>query len=312
MRILVTGCAGYIGVELVNLLLSEGHQVIGYDSLLLGGNQLLPFFRNANFSFIRGDVREDEKIKTALKDADAIVHLAAIVGYPACAQDPILATQVNVEGTRSILKHASKEQIILFGSTGSNYGAIDGICTEETKLNPLTVYAETKTQAEREICESGLNFVAFRFATAFGISGRIRLDLLINDFTHKLWRDGYLVVYEHKFMRTFIHVRDIARAFIHAFRHFDQMKNECYNVGNEKLNFTKGAVAQKIADQTNGLLHFAEIGSDGDKRDYLVDYSKIRNTGFTLNHTIEEGVSELISVFKVLDNKSPYINANNH
>ncbi|GAI90784.1 unnamed protein product, partial [marine sediment metagenome] len=218
MKVLVTGGAGYVGTTIVPQLLAEGYKVTIFDNLMFGGDYIMPFFRNPNFSFVKGDIRDLSLLKKAIKDADVIIHLAAIVGYPACRKDPELAEAVNINGTKNLIKATSKDQLILFGSTGSNYGAVEEICTEETPLNPLSLYGQTKTLAEKMLLEERTT-IAWRFATAFGVSARLRLDLLINDFTYKAITQGYMVIYEKHFMRTFIHVHDMGRAFLFGIKH---------------------------------------------------------------------------------------------
>ena len=191
-RILVTGGAGYIGTSLVPKLLDLGHEVTVFDNLMVGGNQLLPFFKYDNFKFVRGDIRKIDELKEVVKDKDVIIHLAALVGFPVCRLNPQLAREINVDGTVNLIDSCTDEQVIFYGSTGSNYGAVTDICTEETPLHPLSLYGETKTKAEQLLMERG-NTIAYRFATAFGVSPRFRLDLLINDFSYKCIKDGYLV-----------------------------------------------------------------------------------------------------------------------
>jgi nucleoside-diphosphate-sugar epimerase len=310
MKILVTGGAGYVGRSLVPQLLEEGHEVTVFDNLMFGGNQLLPFFRFQNFNFLRGDIRNPNELRAATKGQDAIVHLAAIVGFPACKNNPQLTKDVNVQGTVNLIEASDAGQVILYGSTGSNYGAVDGICTEETALNPLSLYGVTKTDAEDKLLQRG-NVVANRFATAFGISPRLRLDLLVNDFTNKCMKDGYLVVYEKDFMRTFIHVSDMARSFIFALDNLDKMVDNVFNVGDESMNYSKEAVCNMIAEKTNAFVHYENIGSDADKRDYIVSYDKIKKLGFRTKVTIEEGIDEIIRALQIVDFQNPYTNAKN-
>jgi nucleoside-diphosphate-sugar epimerase len=307
-KVLITGGAGYIGTTLIPKLLDEGHQVTVFDVLLHGGNQIIPFFRNKNFKFIKGDIRDYEALKDAVQGQDIIIHLAAIVGFPACRMNPVMATEVNVQGTINLINACSPEQPILYGSTGSNYGVVTDICTEETPLNPLSLYGETKTEAERLLVERG-NTVAYRFATAFGIAPRMRLDLLVNDFSSKCLRDGYLVVYEKHFMRTFIHVSDIADSFVFAINNLSTMINNVYNVGADHMNFSKEAVCSMIADKTGAFVHFEDIGEDADKRNYIVSYDKISNLGFVAKVTMEEGIEEILLVLKVMDFEDNYTNA---
>ena len=306
-KILVTGGAGYIGTSLIPRLLEEGHEVTVFDNLMYGGNQLLSFFRDENFNFVKGDITIKSDLEEVVKDKDIIIHLAAIVGFPACEGNPELAKNVNVMGTQNIIDVTSPEQIILYGSTGSNYGKVDDICTEETPLNPLSLYAETKTDAEKMLIDRG-NVIAYRFATAFGVSTRLRLDLLINDFANKCLRDGYLVVYEKDFMRTFIHVSDIAESFIFAIKNLEEMIDNVYNVGDDSMNYSKEEVCNMIKSRTDAFIHFEEIGEDADKRDYIVSYDKINKLGFSTKITLEDGIDELIKALRVIDFKNPYIN----
>ena len=307
-NILITGGAGYIGSVLVPELLKEGHKVCVYDSLLFGGNGLLSYFRDPNFTFVKGDIRDTKKLKPLLEDKDIIIHLAAIVGFPACRMNPQLAKDVNVQGTKNLIDVCDKNQIVFYGSTGSNYGAVTEICTEETPLNPLSLYGETKTEAEQMLLNRN-NTIAYRFATAFGVSPRLRLDLLVNDFANKCIRDGYLVVYEKNFMRTFIHVDDISRCFIFGMNNIDKMINNVYNVGDDSMNFSKEQVCNMIGSKTNAFIHYEEIGEDADKRNYVVSYDKISNLGFRTTITVEEGIDEVTEALKVTDFQNKYTNA---
>jgi nucleoside-diphosphate-sugar epimerase len=307
-KILVTGGAGYIGSVLVPELLNKGYHVTVYDSLMFGGNSLFTCFLNPNFNFVEGDIRNIELLKKHIIDKDIIIHLAAIVGYPACEKNPKLATEVNLDSTIELSKIVSPNQYILFGSTGSNYGAVkEGICTEKTPLNPLSLYGETKTNAEKFLIENS-NSTAFRFATAFGLSPRLRLDLLINDFVNKAVSQKYIVVYESHFMRTFIHVKDIARSFIFAIENQNKMSGEVYNVGGNSMNFSKRQVCDLIQQKVPYYLHLADIGADADKRDYVVSYDKINSLGFETTISLEEGVEELVKGIKCIKNYDPYTN----
>ena len=308
-KVFITGGAGYIGTSLIPKLLAQGHEVTVYDCLYHGGNQILPFFRDKNFSFVRGDIRDYKLLKESVKGHDVVIHLAAIVGFPACKVNPKVAVQVNVGGTENLIKACAEEfQPILYGSTGSNYGVVSDICTEETPLNPLSLYGETKTQAERMLLERG-NSIAYRFATAFGISPRIRFDLLVNDFAKKCIKDGYLVVYEKHFMRTFIHVEDISESFVFAINNLNKMVNNVYNVGSDSMNYSKEQICNMIAEKTNAFVHFEEIGSDADKRDYVVSYEKINKLGFETKISMEQGIDEICKVLEVVDFQTSYTNA---
>tara|TARA_R100000005_G_C4980873_1_gene190664 strand:- start:510 stop:1454 length:945 start_codon:yes stop_codon:yes gene_type:complete len=308
-KVFITGGAGYIGTSLVPKLLEQGHQVTVYDCLFHGGNQILPFFRDKNFSFIRGDIRDYDLLKESVRGSDIVIHLAAIVGFPACKLNPKVATDINVQGTKNLIKACEEEgQPILYGSTGSNYGVVADICTEETPLNPLSLYGETKTEAERLLLDRG-NVVAYRFATAFGISPRIRFDLLINDFANKCVKDGYLVVYEKHFMRTFIHVEDISESFVFAIKNLDKMIDNVYNVGSDSMNYSKEEICNMISDKTGAFVHFEEIGNDADKRNYVVSYDKINELGFETKISMQQGIDEICKVLEVVDFQSSYTNA---
>jgi len=306
MNVLVTGGAGFVGTALIPQLLAAGHQVTVLDCLLYGGEQTLPFFQHPGFRFKRGDIRNLPDVQDAVRDQDIIIHLAAIVGYPACKADPTLAEQVNVQGARNLASACSKEQRVLFGSTGSNYGVVDGICTEDTPLNPLSHYGRTKTIAESILLERE-NTTAFRFATAFGVSPRMRLDLLVNDLTYQAVRQGYLVIYERHFKRTFIHVRDMGRAFLLAVSEPEKMQG-VLNIGSEKLNYSKEHICELIRAQTGCYVHYADVGEDADKRDYIVSYEKARRAGFDTTVSIEDGIAELKASFAVLGPTNPYSN----
>jgi len=307
MKVLVTGGAGYVGTSLIPQLLHKGYETICYDSLLFGGDSILPFFRNPKFSFIKADIRDKEKMREAVKGVDVIIHLAAIVGFPACRKEPELAQSVNVDGTKTLIEVTSNDQLIIYGSTGSNYGAVEDICTEETPLNPLSMYAQTKALAEKMLLERRKT-IAWRFATAFGVSSRLRLDLLINDFTYKALTQGYLVVYEKQFMRTFIHVHDMGRVFLLGIEKQEGMYNQVYNVGSEKMNYSKEQVCEMIKKATNAYIHYADIGEDSDKRNYVVSYEKIRKQGYETTITVEEGITELVKALKAIEFRTPYTN----
>lgn len=285
MKVLVTGGAGYVGSVLVPHLLERGYKVRVLDNLSHGGMGLVPHCLDPNFEFIHGDVRDPEVMRDAVWDADVIIHLAAIVGYPACKKDPQLAEEVNLGGTRNLNAARSKSQMVVFASTGSNYGHVsEGLCTEETPLNPLTLYGVTNPEAEKLLLESG-NVIVYRFATAFGLSPRLRLDLMINDFVYQAVVNHQLIVYEKQFRRTFIHVQDMARSLLFAIDHAGQMRDGVFNVGSEVANLTKEDVALMVREKVDYFLHFAEIGSDEDQRDYEVSFSRIRNLGFELSAT---------------------------
>ena len=306
-KVVVTGGAVYVGTTLVPILLKSGFRVLVLDNLMFGGTGLFPHFIHPHFSFAKVDVRDRDLLKENIKDADVIVHLAALVGYPICKKHPRLAEEVNVDGAQNIVDLAPNRARLIYASTGSNYGEIQGICTEDSPLNPLSLYGRTKTAAERMFLNVE-NSVSLRFATAFGISPRLRLDLLINDFTHQAIHQRFLVVYEKHFRRTFIHVKDIARAINFVIDPKNCNGHNLFNVGNEQLNFTKEDIVGLLRQRLDFLVHFAEIGSDADKRDYEVDYSRIRSTGYSTEININQGLSELIEALRILPIKNPYSN----
>lgn len=309
MRLLVTGGAGYIGSVLVPLLLDNGYQVRVLDNLMYGGAGLLPHFRNPCFEFSKGDIREPETVAAAMRGCDTVIHLAAIVGFPACRKNPELAQTVNVEGTRVVADAAGRGRLVLFGSTGSNYGALEQeVCTEETPLNPLSLYGKTKTAAEAYLLEH-CDTIAYRFATAFGLSPRPRLDLLVNDFVYTALKLRYLVIYEAHFMRTFIHVHDIARSFLFALEHASQMSGQVYNVGSENMNYSKAQVCEMIRRKVEYYLHYADVGNDADRRNYVVSYQKINHLGYQTTLTLDNGIDELVRGLQALDVGTPYSNA---
>ena len=306
-RVVVTGGAGYIGSTLVPILLSRGHRVHVLDTLLFGGQALLPHFIHPQFSFSEADIRDRDALGRELKGADVVIHLAALVGYPLCKKLPRQAVEVNIDGARNVLDLAPKGARLIYASTGSNYGEVEGICSEETPLNPLSLYGRTKTKAE-EMFLAAENSVSLRFATAFGIAPRLRLDLLINDFTWQAIHQKYLVVYEKHFRRTFIHVKDIARGIAHVIDKDVCQGHKVFNVGHESLNYTKEDIVLLLQKRLDFLVHFAEIGSDADKRDYEVDYSRIRSIGYETEIDIEIGLQELIRGLALLRIKNPYSN----
>jgi nucleoside-diphosphate-sugar epimerase len=308
MRILVTGGAGYVGSTLVPMLLDQGHRVRVYDSLKFGGHGLLPCCQNRFFELIKGDVTDPEGVKAALDGVEVIVHLAAIVGYPACKKEPQLAQATNVEGTRTLLQHRRPDQKFIFASTGSIYGSIpDYVCNEDTPRAPITLYGETKAAAEQMVLDAG-NTVAYRYATAFGVSNRMRLDLMPNDFAYQAVKNRNLIVYEGGFKRTFVHVRDMARSIIFALERWDEVRDEVYNVGHESMNFTKEDVARQILKHVDYYLHFAEVGHDADRRNYEVSYEKIRSKGFETTIDLDRGIAELVRAAKLIEFQNPFAN----
>ncbi len=306
-NILVTGGAGYVGTTLVPMLLQRGYKVRVLDSLMYGGKSLLPYFASRDFEFVKGDVRKIEDVRTALQDMEGVIHLAAIVGFPACKKNPQLADEVNHQST-VLLEGLRHDRPMLFASTGSNYGALVGdLCREDSPLNPLTIYGTTKTAAEQYLLKRG-NALVYRYATAYGVSYRLRLDLLINDFVYQAVKNRNLIIYEKSFKRTFIHVRDMAESLIYGLENFSRMRDQVYNVGSNDMNFSKEDIALMIKKRVEYYLHFAEIGKDEDQRNYEVSYEKINKAGFFTKIGIEEGIDELIHAMAVIQVVNEYSN----
>lgn len=308
-NILVTGGAGYLGSVLVPELLKLGHQVTVLDTFMFGQNSLLECCANKNFEVVRGDARDENIIKDLLTQADYIIPLAALVGAPLCGRDKIGTVTTNRDAIASIAKLASKEQRIIYPCTNSGYGVgqKDVYCTEETPLMPISLYGKAKVEAEKILMDRG-NSISLRLATVFGMSPRMRIDLLVNDFTYRAVKDRFVVVFEGHFKRNYIHIRDVARAFIHAIDNFDRMKNEPYNIGLSDANLSKLELCAKIKGQVPDFVYLeAPIGEDPDKRDYIVSNEKIERTGFKPVHSLETGIKELIKGYRIISN-SKYSN----
>jgi nucleoside-diphosphate-sugar epimerase len=305
-NVLVTGGAGYVGSVATGEFLRAGHGVTVLDTLDAGGQGLLPYVPDRSFRFVRGDVRDPRAVAEAVKGQDAIVHLAAVVGFGACNADPHRAEGVNVGGTRAVLAARQPGQLLLYASTGSVYGAVpDGLCHEGIDPEPLSLYGRTKLQAERLALEAG-GAVALRFATAFGMSPQMRLDLLVNGFVYSAKRRGYIVVYDRAARRTFIHVRDMARALLHTLEHFGAMVNGVYNAGSEGLNHTKDEIARLILARHPYFLTYGPVGGDEDQRDYAVSYERLRQHGFHTQVTMEDGIDELLRGADLLHHRGPF------
>lgn len=303
-NILVTGGAGYLGSVLVPELLRLGHKVTVLDNFMFGQNSLSDCCANENFAVVRGDVRDENILKSLFKAADYIIPLAALVGAPLCARDKIGTQTTNRDAIGSIAKLASKEQRIITPTTNSGYGIgqKDVYCTEETPLKPISFYGKMKVEAEEIVLNRG-NAISLRLATVFGMSPRMRIDLLVNDFVYRASKDRFVVVFEGHFKRNYIHIRDVAKAFIHAMDKFDVMKNEAYNVGLSDANLSKLELCAKIKEQISDFVYLeAPIGEDPDKRDYIVSNEKIEKTGFKPVFSLEMGIKELIKGYTIINN----------
>ncbi len=303
-KILVTGGAGYIGSVLTPTLLREGFAVTVLDNFLFDQAPLLDCCLDPHFHVVRGDCRDRATVEKLVKDADVLIPLAAVVGAPACKLDAVAATSTNLDAVKLLLSLRSKDQRILLPNTNSGYGIGDkgSFCTEQSPLRPISLYGKTKVQAEAAVLDAG-NAVTFRLATVFGLSPRMRLDLLVNDFVYRAVHDRAVVVFEGHAKRNYIHIRDVCRAFVHALQSFDRMKNEAYNVGLSDANLSKLELCAEIRKQAPGFVFLeAPIGEDPDKRDYIVSNEKIERTGFRPSSGLADGIRELIKGYTILRN----------
>ena len=305
-NILVTGGAGYIGSILVPVLLNKSYEVTVLDNLLFNQHSLLDCCGNSDFDFVKGDICDLELINKLLPQFDIIIPLAAIVGAPACRINPTLTRLVNYDAHMNIVRNTSADQKVLFPTTNSGYGIgeKDTYCTEETPLRPISEYGRTKVEIEKAFLDRG-NATTFRLATVFGMSPRLRMDLLVNDFVYQAIKDRVLVLFEEHFRRNYIHIRDVAKAFLFGIEHYEKMKGEPYNVGLSSANITKRQLAEKIKEYIPGLyIHSAEIGEDPDKRDYIVSNEKIESLGWRADYSLDDGIQELIKGYKIIKTNS--------
>lgn len=302
--ILVTGAAGYLGCILIPKLLDCGHKVIALDNYNRGDTTLASVAANPNFEPVRGDARDEDTLKDLVAKADVAIPLAALVGAPLCKQDPIAAKTTNLDAILSLIKLMGKDQQIVYPTTNSGYGiGQKGVfCTEETPLNPISLYGVTKVDAEKAILDRG-NGITLRLATVFGMAPRMRIDLLVNDFTYRAVTDRAVVIFEGDAKRNYIHVRDVAKAFIHAIDNYETMNAEPYNVGLSSANLSKLELCEKIREYVPGFVSLtAPIGEDPDKRDYIVSNEKLEKTGWFPDHSIDLGIQELIRGYRMIRN----------
>jgi len=301
-RVLVTGGAGYLGSILCEHLLDAGYHVTVIDNLMYRQHSLFHFCSNQRFEFVFGDGRDESLMKRLIKGADVIIPLAAIVGAPACDRDTALARSVNLEAVRLIKKLRSPSQSIIIPITNSGYGAKSGkvFCTEETPLEPVSLYGQTKIEAEKEVLD-GPNAISLRLATVFGMSPRMRLDLLVNHFAYVACTDGYIVIFEKDFKRNYIHIRDVADCFLYCIEHADRMAGKPYNVGLDSANLSKEELALKIKEYVpNFYIHFSEVGKDPDKRNYIVSNQRLKEAGFEGRRSLDDGIKELLKGYRLL------------
>lgn len=303
-NILVTGGAGYLGSTMVPDLLLLGHKVTVLDNFLYQQASLNHVCHHPNFSVVKGDIRIESVMAPLMKRADIVIPLAALVGAPICSQDPVGATTVNHDAITLMLKLLSKQQMVLMPTTNSAYGTGDqnNFCTEDSPLNPISLYAKEKVGIEKELMQRE-NAISFRLATVFGMSPRMRIDLLVNDFTYRAVYDRFVVLFESSFKRNYVHVRDVSRVFQHAIDHFDKMKGQIYNVGLSDANVSKRELCEHIQKQVADFVFLdAPVGKDPDQRNYIVSNAKIEATGFKPMYSLDAGISDLIKGYTMIKN----------
>src|SRR5437762_11713549 len=304
LSILVTGGAGYLGSIMVPALLEEGHRVTVLDNFMFGQAPLNQLCADPNFDVQRGDARDPDVLKPLLQNADIIIPLAALAGAPICNSDQVGAETINRDAVLTVLKLASREQRVMMPVTNSGYGIGEKgkFCTEDTPLRPISLYGRTKVEAEKAILDRG-NSISFRLATVFGMSPRMRIDLLVNDFVYRAVNDRAVVLFEPHFKRNYIHVRDVARVFIHGIGKFESMRNRPYNVGLSDANLSKSELCAEIQKHLPKFVYLeAPIGEDPDKRDYIVSNARLAATGFKPEWPLDRGITELIKGYTILRN----------
>lgn len=306
MKILITGGAGYLGTILVEQLLANAsglgiEKVVVYDNLMYKQEGLFPFLSNPKLEFVYGDVRDRAKLSKYVQEADYIYPLAGIVGFPACDRDKTLAADVNANQIDFICSTSRSDARIILPNTNSGYGVgeNDTFCTEKTKLNPISTYGITKCAGEKYALDSG-KAISLRLATVFGTSYRFRKDLLVNDFVLKALTDKYIVLFESHFKRNYIHIRDVAGAFIKMLVEFDAHKGEVFNVGLSSANLSKLELCEKIKEQVpNFVIKTDNFSADLDKRNYIVSNDKLEATGWKPQYSLEYGIKELVKAYAV-------------
>jgi nucleoside-diphosphate-sugar epimerase len=304
MKILMTGGAGYLGSILTPTLLAQGHEVTVLDNFHFHQNSLLDCCQYEKFQIVRGDCREESVVKPLLAKADLIIPLAALVGVPICNTDAIATRTTNQEAVEMLCRLAGKQQWIIIPVTNSGYGIGEKgkFCTEETPLRPISTYGVTKVKAEEAVLARE-NSISFRLATVFGMSPRMRIDLLVNDFVYRALHDRAVLVFEGHFKRNYIHIRDVTRVFMHGMANFDKMKGRAYNVGLDDANLSKLELCAVIKKHLPKFVFVeAPIGEDPDKRDYIVSNARLATTGFKPEWSLDRGIQELIKGFTILRN----------
>ena len=299
-KILITGGAGYLGSVFTRNLL-KNHEVIVYDNLMYNQTSLVDLSNNPNFTFHYGDVRIRDRLKYLVEQVDVIIPLAALVGFPSCEKDKDLATSINTTQIQNIVDVLSDDQMILYPNTNSGYGIRgNGMVDETNELTPISHYGQTKCEAEDYIINES-NGISFRLATVFGVSSRMRTDLLVNDFVYKLLTDRYITLFEHKFVRNFIHIQDVSRAFEYMIDNYYTFNNEIFNLGLSDENITKKQLVEKIQSHIpNTSVNYSDYYVDPDKRDYIVSNEKIEEAGWKPIFTLDDGIKELIQSYKMI------------
>jgi nucleoside-diphosphate-sugar epimerase len=303
-KVLVTGGAGYIGSILVPKMLSLGWHVTLVDTFRGGGTELSGACQYETFRPVKGDARDERLLDELVPKHDIISPLAALVGAPLCKEDQIGATTLNRDAVRAIVKRSSADQIVVYPTTNSGYGIGEQgkFCTEETPLRPISLYGTTKVEAEQAVLEKG-NGVTLRLATVFGMAPRLRIDLLVNDFTYRAVTDRAVLIFEGHFKRNYIHIQDIAKTFLHAIENYSVMRGQPYNVGLSTANLSKLELCERIKQQLPNFVYVeAPIGEDPDKRDYIVSNEKLEKTGWSPDWPLERGIAELIRGYTMLRN----------
>jgi len=303
-NVLVTGGAGYLGSIMVPDLLALGHKVTVLDSFLFKQSSLNHCCYHPNFTVVKGDIRQKNTMLSLIKNSDVVIPLAALVGAPLCKLDPVGATTINHDAIELMISLLSKDQIVLMPTTNSAYGTGDknNLCNEESPLRPISQYAIEKVEIEKKLMQHP-NAISFRLATVFGMSPRMRIDLLVNDFTYRAVNDRFVVLFESHFKRNYVHVRDVSRVFQHALNNFALMKGEIYNVGLSDANVSKKELCQLIQKQLPNFVYIDEkIGKDPDQRNYIVSNEKIETTGFKTEFSLNRGIGELITGYTMIKN----------
>jgi nucleoside-diphosphate-sugar epimerase len=304
MNILITGGAGYVGSVLAERLLKKGFKVTILDNFMYGYESILHLVQNKNLNIVKKDIRNIDI--NDLKNFDVVFHLAAISGAPACASNPHVAQMINVEGTRRLVNFMrGSEQLLIYASTTSFYGKSGIDCDEETKIEPISVYGQTKYEAEKIVMDRN-NSIALRFATIFGVSPRMRTDLLVNDFVYRAINERAVVIFNEKSRRTFMHIEDAVDSYIFAMNNYKVMVNNVYNVGDESLNLTKMEIAHAIKKFVDFEIIKAKA-SDSDLRNFNVHFDKIKKLGYSVKHSLEEGIQELVKLYKFY---KPHVSSN--